>query len=125
MLGLRCGDVFLEGAGVQMTEQSPRRWDTGLVRPMRPLPADFRDVFCRLGQSKEIEEHYRTNWRVILRWIEEAGGDELRTARSAVSGQPVRPTLRSDRAKRYVMGRTLRGKRAPTFFDAELMEDGK
>lgn len=77
--------------------------DTGLKRPYRPLPFDFRETFLRLGQSKEIEEHYRTNWRVIRRWIEEAGGEELRAARRAVSGGTARPKLRS-KAARYVMG---------------------
>lgn len=80
----------------------------GGVRPYRPLPSDFRERFLELGQSKELEEHYRTNWRVIRRWIEEAGGDDLRAARRAVSGGTARPTLRAEsRAKRYVMGRTL------------------
>lgn len=77
--------------------------DTGLVRPYRPLPPDFREVFLQMGQSKEIEEHFHTNWRVIRRWIEEAGGEELRAARRAVSGGTARPKLRS-KAARYVMG---------------------
>lgn len=84
-----------------------REWDTGLKRPTRPCPRDFRETYLQLGQSKEIEDHYRTNWRVIIRWIEESGGDELRQARSAVSGQPVRPGSRSDRARRYVLGLML------------------
>jgi hypothetical protein len=77
-----------------------RRWDTGTIKPMRPLPSDFRAVFLRLGQTKEIEEHYRTNWRVIRRWIDEAGGDELRAARARVSGGFVRPHLRGPRNRR-------------------------
>lgn len=72
-----------------------RKPDTGLIRPMRPMPADFRSVYLRLGQTREIEEHYRTNWRVIRRWIEEAGGDSLRAERAAVSGGFVRPRQRS------------------------------
>lgn len=83
----------------------------GCTRPYRPCPADFREVFLQLGQSKEIEEHYRTNWRVIRRWIEECGGEELRAARREVSGGTPRPALRSEnRARRYVLGRTLRAK---------------
>ena len=81
-----------------------RVWDTGTVRPYRPVPPDFREVYLRMGQGKEIEEHYRTNWRVIRRWIEEEGGDDLRAERAKVSGGFVRP---NQRAKRYVMGRTL------------------
>lgn len=102
-----------------------RRPDTGLQRPMRPLPDDFRAVFLRLGQTREIEEHYRTNWRVIRRWIEEAGGDELREERARVSGGFVRPRQRSSVARSYVLGQRLRVMTKPTFFDAELMEDGK
>lgn len=83
-----------------------RPHDTGLVRPYRPCPADFRDRFLELGYSKEIEEHYRTNWRVIARWIEEAGGEALRAERFKVAGARTGGKLRS-RASRYVLGRTL------------------
>lgn len=84
-----------------------RSHDTGLERPYRPLPADFRERFLELGQGKEIEEHYRTNWRVVRRWIEEAGGDALRKERYRLSGGFARPNKRGDKAKRYVMGKTL------------------
>ena len=83
----------------------------GRTKPYRPCPKDFREVFLELGQSKEIEEHYRTNWRVIRRWIEEAGGEELRAARRTVTGSRARPWLRAEnRARRYVLGRTLTAK---------------
>jgi hypothetical protein len=86
-------------------EQPKRRvWDTGMIRPYRAAPADFREVYLRLGQDKAIEEHFRTNWRCITRWIEECGGDELREARAAITGAKLKPHRRS---KRYVMGRTL------------------
>ena len=81
-----------------------RKWDTGTIRPYRPCPSDFREVFLQLGQSKAIEEHYRTNWRVVIRWINECGGDELRAERCKISGGPARPNQRS---KRYMLGRTL------------------
>lgn len=81
-----------------------RRHDTGLVRPYRPCPDDFRDRFLEMGQSKEIEEHYRTNWRVIFRWIELSGGEVLRAERRERSGGTARPMRR---AKRYVLGLTL------------------
>lgn len=84
---------------------APRRtWDTGLVRPYREPPCDFRELFLRFGQSKELEEHYRTNWRVIRRWIEVSGGDELRAERARVAGTTLRPGLRR---RRYVLGMTL------------------
>jgi hypothetical protein len=104
-----------------------RKWDTGLEKPYRALPGDFREVFLRLGQDRAIEEHYRTNWRVIRRWIEEAGGDELRAARAAVTGSALKPTKRTGVARRYVLGLRLQlwRKPAPTFFDAGLIEDGK
>lgn len=72
-----------------------RRSDTGLINPYRPCPADFRERYLELGFSKEIEEHYRTNWRCIRRWIGEAGGEELRQARAARSGAQLRPDLRT------------------------------
>jgi hypothetical protein len=92
-------------------EHRPRTWDTGLVRPYRPAPEDFRDVFLRLGQSKDIEEHYRTNWRVIIRWIDECGGEQLRQDRAAITGNVMHPDRR--RAKRYVLGRTLTAVKQP------------
>lgn len=73
-----------------------RQTDTGLVRPYRTCPADFVDVYLTLGQDKAIEEHYRTNWRCIRRWIEESGGDELRRRRYQRSGGFARPNKRSD-----------------------------
>ncbi len=86
-------------------DRAQRIWDTGLVRPYRSAPADFRDVFLRLGWDRAIEEHYRTNWRCIRRWIEESGGDELRAARAAISGSSLKPGQRSGVARAYVLGR--------------------
>jgi hypothetical protein len=86
-----------------------RRPDTGMVRPYRPVPADFRETYLRMGWDG-IEEHYGANYRCIARWIEESGGDALRAERAALSGGFVRPRQRS---KRYVLGRTLTAVRAP------------
>ncbi|MBM3335389.1 hypothetical protein FJY63_12070 [Candidatus Sumerlaeota bacterium] len=105
--------------------RAARKWDTGLSRPYRPAPADFRDVYLRLGQDRAIEEHYRTNWRCIVRWIEECGGDDLRAERARVSGSSLKPSRRSGKARAYVLGQRLRRMEKPSFFDAELMEDGK
>ena len=87
----------------------PRRSDTGLVRPYRPPPRDFRDSYLRLGQTKELREYHRTNDRCIIRWIEECGGDELRAARRAITGSIAKPMLRSTRARDYVQQRRARG----------------
>jgi hypothetical protein len=53
----------------------------GHVRPdkARPLPPEFRDLYIRHGWDAQY--FLATNWRVMVRWIEEAGGDELREAR--------------------------------------------
>lgn len=84
----------------------------GCTRPYRPCPADFRTRFLEMGWDG-IEDHYRTNWRVIRRWIEESGGEELRAARRAISKATARPALRAEnRAKRYALGRTLTAVRA-------------
>ena len=60
-----------------------RSTDTGLIKPRRPCPPDFRDRYIELGWDGSIEAHYRTNWRCIRRWILESGGQELRDARAA------------------------------------------
>ena len=56
--------------------------DTGLVRPYRPRPDDFRQTYIQMGWDG-IVEHYNTNWRVIRRWIIEEGAADLRAARAA------------------------------------------
>lgn len=78
-----------------------RRPDTGLIRPYRPKPADFRARYIEMGWDG-IDEHYGTNWRCIRRWIMEEGREELQEARAAhVKAQ------RMSRRKRYVLGRTM------------------
>jgi hypothetical protein len=84
--------------------QPKRKWDTGMIRPYRPVPAGFREAYLRLGYSKELREEFRTNDRCLARWIEECGGEVLRQERSAITGSALKPHRRS---KRYVMGRTL------------------
>jgi hypothetical protein len=71
-----------------------RRQPDGFVRPYRPCPRDFRETFLVLGWDRAIEEHYRTNWRCIRRWIEECGGIELRMARFALAGAKTGGKLR-------------------------------
>lgn len=83
-----------------------RRPDTGLIQPYRPCPKDFRDTFLRMGWDG-IDEHYRTNWRVIRRWIEESGGEDLRRARAEITGSQLRPKRRSAIAKLYVQGKRV------------------
>lgn len=96
--------------------------DTGLVRPYRPRPADFRETYIRMGWEG-IDEHYQTNWRVIRRWILEqiaddlaAGRIHLKAARSnwlAQNGEHVRRCeVRGSRRSDYVSGRKLRPLRA-------------
>lgn len=96
----------------------------GFTHPYRPAPADFRDVFLRIGWDG-IEEHFRTNSRCIARWIEECGGDELRDERARVTGRKGFPKRRSTLARRYVLGQRLKRMATPSFFDADLMEDEK
>jgi len=65
-----------------MAARPPRRNDTGLVRPYRPKPDDFRDRYIEMGWDG-LDEHYRCNWRCIRRWIMEEGREQLRAARAA------------------------------------------
>jgi hypothetical protein len=79
-----------------------RTWDTGLVRPYRPRPDDFRATFIAMGWDG-IDEHYRTNWRVIRRWMQEEGREELIAERSAhVRQQQLE--RRHGRIKKYIAG---------------------
>lgn len=51
-----------------------------MMRPYRQCPPDFRQRFVELGWEL-IGEHYRTNWRVVRRWIAETGREDLTAAR--------------------------------------------
>ena len=64
-----------------MAARLPRRNDTGLVRPYRPKPHDFRDRYIEMGWDG-LDEHYRCNWRCIRRWINEEGREDLVAARA-------------------------------------------
>ncbi len=57
-----------------------------MIRPYRPAPHDFAETFVRMGWGREIEEHYRANYRCIARWVEQCGGEELRRARAEHCG---------------------------------------
>ncbi len=46
---------------------------------MRPLPADFRERYLEMGW--EAQWHFECGWKVMCRWIDEAGGPELIEAR--------------------------------------------
>lgn len=59
----------------------PRDALPGRVRPMRPCPADFAARYIELGWD-EAQAHYRAGWSVLARWVDEAGGDQLRQARA-------------------------------------------
>lgn len=61
----------------------PRDFYEGLIRPQatRPLPDDFREQYLEHGW--EAQWYYSTNWRVMARWIDQAGGEELIAARRA------------------------------------------
>ena len=87
-----------------------RPHDTGTINPYRPKPRDFREVYISIGWEG-IVDHYRTNWRVVRRWIEEEGRDVLREARAQFvaaknrAAQPYRigkhlTAVKSDRPKR-------------------------
>lgn len=71
-----------KSARIHQSQRSviPPPWGRALCR--RPKPRDFRDRYIELGWES-IEEHYGTSWRVICRWIDEEGRQELKGARAA------------------------------------------
>jgi hypothetical protein len=75
------------------------------------VPPDFRERYIEMGYGGAIEEHYHCSCRTIDKWIEVAGGEELRAARYAVAGAKTGGKLRPEkRARRYVLGLRLSGK---------------
>lgn len=83
----------------------------GITNPYRPKPRDFREVYVRIGWDG-IEDHFNTNWRVIRRWIEEEGREDLKAERREYVAAK-RKHNRENRSKpfRYVMGQRLGGNR--------------
>ena len=69
-------------AALPPDQRSRTKCREGRIKPYSPCPPDFRETFIRLGWES-IVEHYRTNWRVIARWIDETGRQELKEARAA------------------------------------------
>ena len=96
-----------------------RAHDTGLIKPNRPCPADFRERFIEFGWEG-ICAHYRANWRCIRRWIDETGRKQLVQERAEhvqrngrnrlhVTGHGECLADRQRKRRRYVMGQTLNG----------------
>ena len=79
------------------TRSDGRPHDTGRVSPRRPCPRDFRETYIRIGWDG-IEDHYRTNSRIIARWIDECGREELRRARAGY-------VLRNGHRRLHLVGR--------------------
>lgn len=104
----------------------------------RPMPHDFAETFVRVGWDG-IEAECQAHKDTIRKWIDvydvaavEAGRPILKELRrmylierNGRKGWGVSGRIKPSRARDYVMGRRFRGKRTPTFFDVELMEDGE
>ena len=63
-------------------QRSRTKCRQGRIRPYRPCPPDFREMYIRLGWHY-VDAHYGANWRTIARWIDECGRLELKVARAA------------------------------------------
>jgi hypothetical protein len=78
---------------------------------LKPCPPDFRETFLRDGW--DARQGYGVRTDVFRRWLAEAGGEDLRAERRLITGSAPKLALRSEnRARRYVLGRTLTGKSA-------------
>jgi len=65
---------------------------------VRRCPSDFPAVYIEGGWFA-VELEYGANWKTIMRWIEECGGEDLRQARKV--------HMRNNRAKASVAARRL------------------
>lgn len=84
----------------------------GETAAYRPRPCDFREAYIRMGLGDELKEYFRTNIRVLRRWVDEEGHDELYEARREHLRQTKWPNgAPGNRKRRYVMGQTLVSKR--------------
>jgi hypothetical protein len=118
-------DIPFDAGGMVLMSKTRRSdgrmHDSGLIRPNRPCPKDFREKFIELGWGG-IGVHYHASWRCIRRWVLECGRDELKKERAAYVGRNGREALhvsrvgecladRQARRRRNVMGQTLTPKR--------------
>lgn len=81
-LTYRAAATVRDGIAALRVRSDGRAHDTGLIRPYRPVPPDFFEVYVQMGWDG-LDEYYRTNWRVIRRWITLVGREKLRKARNA------------------------------------------
>ncbi len=63
----------------QRTAKMPKDGKAGA--PLRARPTDFRDQFIRLGW--DVVDHYATSWKVVSRWVDEEGREDLQADRKA------------------------------------------
>lgn len=56
-----------------MPDEIPAKRSGGA--PLRSKPADFREQFTRLGW--DVVDHYSTSWKVVARWVDEEGRENL------------------------------------------------
>jgi hypothetical protein len=74
----------------------------------RPKPQDFRDRYVEMGLSDELREYYGTNYRVLRRWVDEEGYEDLYEARREYQRQSRWPNgAPGSRKRRYALGQTL------------------
>lgn len=58
----------------------------------RPMPRHFARAFEILGW-RAAPDYYRTNWRIIGRWVNEAGKADLQAKRKVMRRNPERHKL--------------------------------
>lgn len=63
----------------------------------RPMPKNFSRAFSILGW-REAPWYYRSSWRVIGRWVNEAGKEAVLAERAAMRRNPDREKLKSQMA---------------------------
>lgn len=56
------------------------------------MPPFFQQAFIVLGW-REAPWYFGTNWRVISRWVNESGKDELLAKRAAMRRNPKKPRI--------------------------------
>lgn len=67
--------------GMERHNANPIKPSAKAGAPRREKPADFREQFIRLGW--DCVDHYSTSWKVVARWLDEEGRDEVKADRRA------------------------------------------
>ena len=98
IIAMRNGMVWPPNRGKYPSPHTLKDWrqqdPTNRSIARRPMPKNFVRAFSILGW-REAPWYYRCSWRVVGRWVNEAGKETVLAERAAMRRNPDRPRLKA------------------------------